>query len=125
MKDEITQEEIARVCHEANRAYCAILGDISQPAWDDAPEWQKQSARKGAGFHIEHPEATAAASHESWLEVKRQEGWTYGPVKDSALKTHPCFVPFSELPRHQQAKDFLFRAIVHGICNSPLTVADH
>ena len=37
--------EIARVAHEINRAYCASLGDTSQPAWEDAPEWQQQSAK--------------------------------------------------------------------------------
>jgi hypothetical protein len=39
-------DQVARVCHEANRAYCQTLGDNSQPAWDDAPEWQKDSARQ-------------------------------------------------------------------------------
>lgn len=33
-------EQIARMAHEANRAYCQALGDDSQPAWEDAPEWQ-------------------------------------------------------------------------------------
>ena len=31
----------------ANRAYCQMIGDNSQSTWEDAPEWQKQSARKG------------------------------------------------------------------------------
>lgn len=40
-------EAAARAAHEANRAYCLALGDTSQPAWDDAPEWQRTSAMKG------------------------------------------------------------------------------
>jgi hypothetical protein len=30
-------EEIAKVAHEVNRAYCQALGDFSQPKWEDAP----------------------------------------------------------------------------------------
>lgn len=45
-------EQIARIAHETNRVYCATLGDTSQPAWDDAPDWQRQSAIKGVEFHL-------------------------------------------------------------------------
>jgi hypothetical protein len=108
-------EQVAELCHEANRVYCRSLGDESQTAWVDAPEWQKQSAVNGVKFHLEHPAATDASSHESWLAEKRAAGWAYGPVKDAAAKTHPCFVPFEALPREQQVKDALFRGIVHAV----------
>jgi hypothetical protein len=51
-------------------------------------------------------------SHESWWAEKQRTGWTYGPVKDAEKKTHPCCVPYAELPREQQRKDALFFAIV-------------
>lgn len=106
--------EIARVCHEVNRAYCQALGDNSQPAWDDAPEWQRSSARMGVDLHLSG-DFGAAASHFAWMRQKLDEGWKYGPVKDAEKKEHPCIVPFSELPREQQAKDFIFRAVVHAL----------
>ena len=34
---------VARVCHQANKALCDAYGDMSQPDWDDAPEWQRGS----------------------------------------------------------------------------------
>lgn len=105
-------ESIAKICHEANRAYCESLGDQSQLTWADAPQWQKTSAINGVAFHAEHPEADDAASHNSWLAEKVRTGWVYGEVKDPEKKTHPCIVSFSELPVEQQAKDKLFRAIV-------------
>lgn len=108
-------EQIARVCHEANRAYCATLGDLSQPAWEYAPDWQKDSARNGVKFHLERPEGVApspAASHESWLAQKRAEGWKYGAVKNPATKEHPCFLPYDELPVAERLKDYIFSAIV-------------
>lgn len=110
-----TAASIAIVCHEANRAYCATLGDLSQPAWADAPDWQKDSAIHGVEFHIHNPDADDAASHENWLKQKLAEGWQYGPVKDPENKLHPCIKPFDELPIEQQRKDKLFRAIVHAL----------
>lgn len=111
----MTSEDIARVAHEVNRAYCLALGDTSQPAWDDAPEWQKNSARLGVALHLGDPKAGPEASHESWMAQKVLDGWVYGDVKNPEAKTHPCIVPFSALPREQQAKDFLFRGVVHAL----------
>lgn len=51
-------EQIARIAHETNRAYCESIGDNSQPPWQDAPDWQKLSAINGVKFHLEgHAEA--------------------------------------------------------------------
>lgn len=110
-----THEEIARVCHEANRAYCLALGDLSQKAWENAPEWQKESSRKGVAYHHANPDSTPADSHKSWLAEKERDGWKYGPVKDAEKKEHPCFVPYAELPKEQQAKDYIFLAIVRAL----------
>lgn len=108
-------ESIARICHEVNKAYCQSLGDYSQPDWDQAPDWLKDSARKGVELHLNDPEAGPAASHASWYAQKEKDGWKYGAFKDPENKLHPCMVPFNELPREQQAKDFIFRAVVHAI----------
>lgn len=107
-------EAIARICHEANAALCQAFGDNSQLHWQEAPQWQRDSAVAGVEFHIANPDASASASHDAWLAHKRAEGWTYGPVKDAEAKTHPCIVPFHDLPPEQQAKDFVFRSIVHS-----------
>ena len=112
-------EKIARVCHEANRAYCSTLGDESQQPWELAPAWQRDSAIAGVRFQLANPDAPASASHASWLEHKRADGWTYGPVKDEAKKEHPCFVAFEELPAWQQRKDHLFKAIVSALASPP------
>jgi len=106
---------VAAVCHEANRALCACLGDHSQPTWGEAPDWQVESAIKGVEFNLANPEAPASASHDSWLAEKERGGWIYGPVKDPEKKEHPCFVPYEELPIEQQAKDHLFKAVVEAL----------
>ena len=108
-------QSIARVCHEANRAYCKSIGDDSQPAWDDAPDWQKQSAVNGVLLHLTQPDGTPSCSHEEWLKEKERDGWKYGPVKNHEAKEHPCFVPYDELPEEQKRKDALFIAVVRAL----------
>ena len=119
----MTDEQIARVAHEVNRAYCQALDDNSQPAWEDAPQWQRDSALLGVKLHTENPGASAGASHESWMAQKVAEGWSYGPEKRPDLKQHHCIVPFDALPREQQAKDYIFRGVVHSLAHAPATVA--
>jgi hypothetical protein len=111
----MTIEDIAKVCHEANRTFCLSHEDTTQLPWEDAPEWQRRSAVNGVKFHIDNPDAGPAASHENWLIEKFVDGWTYGPVKDPDKKQHPCYVPFDKLPVKQQAKDILFTNIVHSL----------
>lgn len=108
-------EEIAQVCHEANRSYCSTIGDHSQVDWYHAPAWQRSSAIDGVQFHIANPGASASASHENWLKEKERDGWGYGPEKDTVLKTHPCFVPYNQLPLAQRRKDYLFKAVVESL----------
>lgn len=106
--------DIARLAHEANRGYCAALGDRSQLPWDEAPDWQRASAINGV-LHVEgNPDATPGDSHRNWLAEKDLDGWKYGPVKDAEAKVHPCFLPFEELPPEQQAKDYIFLAVVRA-----------
>lgn len=106
---------IARAAHEANRAWCEYNGDASQPVWEEAPDWQRESAINGVRFHVDNLDAGAAASHDNWMAEKIADGWTYGEIKNPAIKQHPCIVPFEDLPREQQFKDRLFRTIVHAL----------
>lgn len=109
---------IAMICHEANAAYCRSLGDDSQKPWADAPEWQKASMINGVEFHLANPDAGDSASHDNWLKMKAEQGWVYGEVKDEEKKTHPCIVPFDQLPPAQQFKDTLVRTIIHAAAPS-------
>lgn len=105
-------EDIARICHEANRAYCQALGDESHVGWQDAPAWQRESAQQGVMFVITHPDLTPEQAHENWMRQKSEDGWKYGPVKDAEKKEHPCMVGYVDLPLEQRLKDYLFCAIV-------------
>ena len=50
-------------------------------------------------------EAMAKNVHEVWAESRISQGWTYGPERNDALKTHPCLVPYEELPEVEKAYD--------------------
>lgn len=107
--------DIARVAHEASRAYCITLGDNSQLPWDEAPAWQRESVIAGVQFIADDPRRSPVDSHISWCDHKYATGWTYGPVKDEVAKTHPCLRPYHELPEEQRRKDALFVAIVRAL----------
>jgi len=111
----VSQEDVAaRVAHEANRAYCAALGDHSHLPWDQAPAWQKDSIRAGIHFHATRGPVTDRASHDCWCAHKRAAGWQWGPVKDPDRKEHPNIAPFEELPETEKMKDRLFRAVINA-----------
>lgn len=111
----MTKLEVAQIAHEINKAFCESIGDRSQLSWDETPQWQRSSAVNGVQFHIDNPNASPSASHESWLKQKTEEGWEYGEVKDVEKKQHPCFRPYDMLPVDQQSKDFLFRQVIHSL----------
>ena len=108
-------ERIAQVCHEANRAYCATLGDMSQVPWENAPAWQQESAKDGVHAIMEGRVLLPSDSHAQWFAHKQEHGWTYGPEKDPEKREHPCMVPFKDLPLEEQKKDELFFAIVTAL----------
>ena len=74
-----SMEQVAEVAHEVNRAYCQALGDATQPRWNDAPEWQRASARMGVDLH-EMGDFGPEASHISWMNQKLEDGWKYGAL---------------------------------------------
>jgi hypothetical protein len=110
----MTIQEIAQLCHEANRVLCLQSGDDSQRTWAEAETWQRDAACAGVRWRLEHLDAPSSAQHEQWYTDKIADGWVYGPEKDAQKKTHPCLVPFEELPEFQQVKDVLFTAIVRA-----------
>ena len=43
--------------------------------------------------------------HEVWAETRIQQGWTYGEQRNDELKTHPCLIPYEELPEEEKEYD--------------------
>jgi hypothetical protein len=112
---KLSTEQIARVCHETNRAYCVATGDASQRAWDDCPDWQRTSCIRGVVLHLTQPGTTPEKSHVAWLEEKAATGWKWGPEKNEMRREHPCFCPYADLPEQQRIKDELFTAVIAAL----------
>lgn len=108
-------ERMARATHEMNRQYCDLIGDPSQVPWTQAPEWQRESAMEGVFAVLAGIATSPEEQHAEWMKIKVAEGWVYGKIKDPEKKTHPCMVPYDELPEWQQAKDEIFRATARGV----------
>lgn len=108
-------ESIAKVCYEVNKAFCESIGDFSQPSWDKASEWQKESVINGVTFHLENPNSKPSDSHNNWMKKKLENGWKFGEVRNPETKEHPCIVPYDELPLNQKSKDYLFIAVVRSM----------
>ena len=43
--------------------------------------------------------------HEVWAETRIKQGWTYGERRSDELKTHPCLIPYEELPEEEKDYD--------------------
>ena len=43
--------------------------------------------------------------HEVWAESRIKQGWTYGEKRNDELKTHPCLIPYEELPEVEKDYD--------------------
>ena len=50
-------------------------------------------------------EQLAANTHDVWAAGRIKDGWTYGPVRNDAEKTHPCLIPYDELPDDEKEYD--------------------
>lgn len=54
---------------------------------------------------LELAERIAENVHDVWARSRMTEGWTYGPVRNDALKQTPCMVPYSQLPENEKDYD--------------------
>lgn len=50
-------------------------------------------------------EKMAKNVHEVWAETRLNQGWTYGEQRDDKKKTHPCLVPYEDLPEEEKEYD--------------------
>lgn len=50
-------------------------------------------------------EEIARNVHEVWAANRIKEGWKYGPTRDDLKKTHPCLVPYEQLPDSEKDYD--------------------
>lgn len=50
-------------------------------------------------------EAMSKIVHEVWAETRISQGWTYGKQRNDELRTHPCLIPYENLPESEKEFD--------------------
>ncbi|GAB3146995.1 hypothetical protein GCM10027290_29590 [Micromonospora sonneratiae] len=106
----LSEVDVARICHEAIRALQTATGDNAVPGWDDASASHRESTIRTV--RAVRQGMTCEQIHQDWCRRMRADKWTYGPEKSYESRTHPCLVGYQDLPKHEKAKDELFRVIV-------------
>lgn len=56
---------------------------------------------------LELQESIAENAHDVWAKSRKDEGWTYGPVRDDTQKRHPDMLPYNLLPESEKEYDRL------------------
>lgn len=50
-------------------------------------------------------EEMAENVHEVWAETRIKQGWKYGSERNDEKKTHPCLIPYEDLPDEEKEYD--------------------
>ncbi len=50
-------------------------------------------------------EKMAKNVHEIWAKTRIEQGWQYGEQRNDVKKTHPCLIPYEELPESEKLYD--------------------
>ena len=50
-------------------------------------------------------EKIAENVHDVWAKSRIDEGWTFGYERNDKKKTHPCIVPYNQLPEYETEYD--------------------
>jgi hypothetical protein len=56
-------------------------------------------------FTPDEIEYLAEREHVRWMNVMRDQGFSFGPVKDEQEKTHPLMMPYIDLSEPEKEKD--------------------
>lgn len=121
MKETITVEDAARICHSAIMAISSCIGEPCI-GYDSLGESVRAGIRETIHLVLRDPRTTAEMLHVKWMTDRISEGWQYGPSKSYTSMQHPCLVPYSELPLIQKVKDSIFISVVESL--APVIILD-
>lgn len=63
-----------------------------------------------SGVQLEDPlleltELLARHAHDVWALQRINDGWKWGPTRCDTTRTHPCLIPYEELPEAEKSYD--------------------
>ena len=101
--------------HDVNNAIRVHFGEKADPPLNELSKEVLVGKLNGIKKVIENPGITPEMMHKEWMDSHIKDGWVYGEVKDFEKKTHPCLIPYEELPENQRLKDRIFVALVNSM----------
>lgn len=110
----MTPEEIARVAHATNVAYCEVRGLDRKEAWDDTDPQIRQGTTAAVRQTLMKPDISPDESHAAWMKDRAEAGWVYDKEYSVVRRTHPNMRPYHYLSVEEKTKDALFLAIVRA-----------
>ena len=111
----MNKTDMAKVAHEAMRAYKIQLGEEDIGVWDKSSKYMKDSILSGVEYVMNNPNTTAEHQHEAWCKHKKDTGWLFGKEKDEKLRTHPLLIPYNKVPADNKIKAELFIGVVKAL----------
>jgi RyR domain len=57
------------------------------------------------GQLLELTEHLARHAHDVWALQRLSDGWTWGASRSDSAKTHPCLIPYEQLPESEKVYD--------------------
>ena len=103
MLPENIREDNRRQAREIPQFLDVILCD-----YDAADSKSKNIFETVDKFSTDEIERLAIHAHDVWMKGKEDASWVHGSVKDPDAKpnpTHPCILPWDELPEEEKKKD--------------------
>jgi hypothetical protein len=117
----MTNQDIAKIAHEASRAYSTTINEFKS-SWEDLTDEQRASIVAGVEFVAANPRVSPRKIHAEWVKNKRAAGWRRSKVLDLDKKKSPNLIAFTKLDRTQQVKDELFLGVVKALLPKPVKV---
>jgi hypothetical protein len=108
-------EQLARLCHEADRVLCGLQGDARVLPWDLLDEGAQDELVASVREILETPEVSDEARYLRWASRQRAQGWVYGPVRSVPKKVDPGLLDYGALPSERRVRWSLFAAIVRSL----------
>lgn len=106
---------------QSQRPMDCLPVELFQQAWEPSCRYMTIAYRNGRAEYDPQPmdvsdisldnslldlrELIAENVHDTWALHRKNEGWTYGPQRNDALKQTPDMVPYSQLPETEKLYD--------------------
>ena len=100
---ELTDEDLARICHEAHLALRIGLNSSADDMHFDAlPQERKDVVI--SQVRLIRAGKSPDEVHQAWVDHQLEHGWRWGISRNLIQKTHPNLVPYGDLPVEEKAK---------------------